>query len=317
MKSNRNDSYVNIQIANIFLSTAKLYPEKKSKYIKIAQNYFLSVLSNDPHNIYAANGLAIVFQEQGLLDEAKDFFMQVREATSNIADVWINLAHINLLQRQFENAIRLYQTCLRDFYNNSDANVLLYLAKAYFEDGRLEECKSTLQKAIRLTPWNVDLWYNLALALKENAIKLSNTNTNSDKMAQAISDYQSAIPILEKLACPDPTLRRGYSTTKCNDFLRGSKANLNMAYDKYKTLKEQEELRNRDIELKRIKAEQIVQERMRKKEEEEMEKERMKLKLEKDAQEISERTRRLQREWDKEKDKPRRKATPKKKKKIR
>jgi RNA polymerase-associated protein CTR9 len=237
MKSNRNDAYVNLQIANIFLSTAKLYPAKKARYIKIAQNYFLSVLTNDPHNIYAANGLAIVFQEQGLLDEAKDFFMQVREATSHIPDVWINLAHINLLQRQYENAIRLYQTCLRDFYNNSDATVLLYLAKAYFEDGRLDECKTTLQKAIRLTPWNVDLWYNLALALKDNAFKLSSNVPNAAKMAQAITDYQAAIPILEKLACPDPTTRRGYSTTKCGDFLRISRANVNMAYEKYNELK--------------------------------------------------------------------------------
>jgi len=315
MKNNRNDPYVNLQIANIFLSTSKLYPTKKSKYIKIAQNYYLSVLTNDPHNIYAANGLAIVFKEQGLIDEAKDFFMQVREATSNIPDVWINLAHINLLQRQYENAIRLYQSCLRDFYGNSDPNVLLYLAKAYFEDGRLEECKVTLQKAIRLTPWNADLWYNLALALKENAIKLSNINTtNAQKMGKAITDYLAAIPIFEKLATPDPSTRRGYSTTKCVDFQRSSTANLQMAYDKQRELREKEEFHNMMIEEKRIKAEKIVQERMRKKEEEEFQKQARQLELEAEAEEIAARTRELQLAWNSEKPKQRKKATRRKRK---
>jgi RNA polymerase-associated protein CTR9 len=315
MKNNRNDPYVNLQIANIFLSTSKLYPTKKAKYIKIAQNYFLSVLTNDPHNIYAANGLAIVFKEQGLIDEAKDFFMQVREATSNIPDVWINLAHINLLQRQYENAIRLYQSCLRDFYGNSDPNVLLYLAKAYFEDGRLEECKVTLQKAIRLTPWNADLWYNLALALKENAIKLSNINTtNAQKMGKAITDYQAAIPIFEKLATPDPSTRRGYSTTKCVDFQRSSTANLQMAYDKQKELKEKEEFHNQMIEEKRLKAEKIVQERMRKKEEEEFQKQARQLELEAEAEEIAARIPELVNAWNADKPKARKKATRRKRK---
>jgi len=243
--------------------------------------------------------------------------MQVREATANIPDVWINLAHINLLQRQYENAIRLYQTCLRDFYNGSDATVLLYLSKAYFEDGRLEECKATLQKALRLTPWNVDLWYNLALALKENAIKLSNKlTTNATKMAQAISDYQAAIPILEKLSTPDPSTRRGYSTTKCLDFLRSSKANLNIAYDNYKELKETEEIRNREIEEKRLRAEQVVQARMRKKEEEEKHKLDQQAQLEVDAEQMAKQTRHLVSVWEKEKEKPTKKKAPKKKRKA-
>jgi len=74
MKQNRSDPYVNLQIANIFLSTSRLYPDKKLRYLKLAQDYFYSVLSRDTNNIYAANGLAIVFTELGLLDEAKDFF---------------------------------------------------------------------------------------------------------------------------------------------------------------------------------------------------------------------------------------------------
>jgi len=154
------------------------------------------------------------------------------------------------------------------------------------------------------------------LALKDNAFKLSSSNHNATKMSQAITDYQAAIPILEKLSSPDPTTRRGYSTTKCGDFLRGSRANVNMAYEKYNELKNKEEIRNREIELNRIKAEQTVRDRLKKKEEEELLKAEKQLRLEAEAEEIAARTRQLQLAWDKEKDKPKTRKVPKKKRKT-
>jgi predicted Zn-dependent protease len=43
-------------------------------------------------------------------------------------------------------------------------NVLLYLANAYFQAGQIVSAKKMLLKAIHLTPEDLILWYNLALA---------------------------------------------------------------------------------------------------------------------------------------------------------
>jgi len=45
--------------------------------------------------------------ERGHSTEAKDFFVQVREATGDMPDVWINLAHVYLAQGQHVNAIKM------------------------------------------------------------------------------------------------------------------------------------------------------------------------------------------------------------------
>ena len=41
------------------------------------------------------------------INEARDVFAQVREATADFADVWLNIAHIYVEQRQFVAAVQM------------------------------------------------------------------------------------------------------------------------------------------------------------------------------------------------------------------
>jgi len=49
----------------------------------------------------------------------------VAAATADLVlpDVWVNLAHIFLAQEQYNNAIKMYQNCLKKFYYNCDSQV--------------------------------------------------------------------------------------------------------------------------------------------------------------------------------------------------
>jgi RNA polymerase-associated protein CTR9 len=75
--------------------------------LKLAYDFYWKVLQTDPTNIYAANGVGVFFAEHGNLDTARDFFIQVREASGDIADAWINLAHVYVQQGLYLNAIKL------------------------------------------------------------------------------------------------------------------------------------------------------------------------------------------------------------------
>ena len=44
---------------------------------------------------------------KGFFREARDVFAQVREATADMPDVWLNLAHIYTEQSQFISAIQM------------------------------------------------------------------------------------------------------------------------------------------------------------------------------------------------------------------
>lgn len=56
-----------------------------------------------------------VLAHKGYFREARDVFAQVREATADISDVWLNLAHIYVEQKQYISAVQMvmsFKICL-------------------------------------------------------------------------------------------------------------------------------------------------------------------------------------------------------------
>ena len=50
--------------------------------------------------------LGAVLAHKGYFREARDVFAQVREATADISDVWLNLAHIYVEQKQYISEVK-------------------------------------------------------------------------------------------------------------------------------------------------------------------------------------------------------------------
>ena len=44
---------------------------------------------------------------KGCINEARDIFAQVREATADFCDVWLNIAHIYVEQKQYVAAVQM------------------------------------------------------------------------------------------------------------------------------------------------------------------------------------------------------------------
>lgn len=53
-----------------------------------------------------------VLAHKGYYREARDVFAQVREATADISDVWLNLAHIYVEQKQYISAVQMVGGCI-------------------------------------------------------------------------------------------------------------------------------------------------------------------------------------------------------------
>ena len=49
----------------------------------------------------------IMLAHKGYFREARDVFAQVREATADMPDVWLNLAHIYMEQKQYISAVQM------------------------------------------------------------------------------------------------------------------------------------------------------------------------------------------------------------------
>ena len=81
-----------------------------------------------------------------LLFSFRVIFAEVREATAEFCDVWLNIAHVYVDQKQYVAAIQMYENCLKKFYPYPHVDTLLYLARAYSKSGKLKEAKMTLLK---------------------------------------------------------------------------------------------------------------------------------------------------------------------------
>ena len=45
--------------------------------------------------------------QKGYISEARDAFAQVREATAEFCDVWLNIAHIYVEQKSYVSAVQM------------------------------------------------------------------------------------------------------------------------------------------------------------------------------------------------------------------
>jgi RNA polymerase-associated protein CTR9 len=165
----RHDSYAMISYANVFLNTLH---DNFSGHLTQAQEIYVKVITQEPFNIYAANGLGIVMASMGEYHTAKEIFNQVREsATDASPNPWVNLAHVFMETSSWEKAVDLYTNCNKKFFGGKNVELLTYTAKAYFEWRKFKEAIAVLRKAIHISPWNEQLWFNLALAQEEMGVK--------------------------------------------------------------------------------------------------------------------------------------------------
>lgn len=186
------DPYSLIALGNVWLQTLHIPTKDKEKFVRNqdrALAMYKQVLRHDPRNIWAANGVGAVLAHKGYISEARDIFAQVREATADFCDVWLNIAHVYVEQRQLVSAIQMYENCQKKFFKYHSVEVLLYLSRAYFKAGKLRDAKMTLLQARHVSPQDTVLLYNLALVLQRLATQiLKDEKSDLKTVLQAVSE---------------------------------------------------------------------------------------------------------------------------------
>ncbi|KAL5109065.1 hypothetical protein TcWFU_006317 [Taenia crassiceps] len=216
--------------------------DRRRRHEERALSCYKAVLSADPRNIWAAHGIGCVLAHKGFINEARDVFAQVREATADFPDVWMNIAHVYVEQKQYTAAIQMYENCIRKFNKSSDTELLLYLARAYFKANQLKECKAVLLKARHVKPWDPLLTFNLALVQKRMAVLVLKDEASSfAAVCEAISDLSMARCTFEHISKSSEIVNQSISLDEaraCHDLLSQAKYHL----DRAKSREEQERL---------------------------------------------------------------------------
>ncbi|XP_029000161.1 RNA polymerase-associated protein CTR9 homolog [Betta splendens] len=274
--STQNDTYSMLALGNVWLQTLHQPTrdrEKEKRHQDRALAIYKQVLRNDSRNLYAANGIGAVLAHKGYFREARDVFAQVREATADISDVWLNLAHIYVEQKQYISAVQMYENCLKKFYKYQNTEVLLYLARALFKCGKLLECKQMLLKARHVAPSDTVLMFNVALVLQRLAtLVLKDEKSNLKAVLSAVKELELAHRYFSYLSKAGDKMRfdlalAASEARQCSDLLSQAQYHVARARKqdeeekelrakqeqerdllRQQLLKEQEEKRNREAE---------------------------------------------------------------------
>ena len=264
----KSDTYSNLSLGNVWLQTLHTSARdraKDKKHLERALDYYKDVLRKDSRNLYAANGIGSVLAHKGFFREARDVFAQVREATADMPDVWLNLAHIYVEQKQYISAIQMYENCLKKFYSFHNTDVLLYLARAYFMSGRLEDCKTTLLKARHIAPNDSLLLFNLALVEQRSAIAvLRNEMSKLPQVVGAVRELEMAQRFFVYLSKEGDHMKfdlnfATHEARKCADYLSQAQHHVSRARkvdDEERLMRERQEKERELIRQKHIEEEQ-------------------------------------------------------------
>ncbi|VEU20567.1 DEKNAAC101417 [Brettanomyces naardenensis] len=169
VKYTSHDLYALISLANVYCSLAREAkdPRKKEQYYVRSAQLYQKVLGLDPKDVYAAQGIAIIFAQKKETGLALEILRRVRECLNSKA-VYLNLGHCLLDAKQYAKAIENYKLALDRFTDGKDAKLLNFLARAWLYRGlnekNLESFKNSLEyenKAYELNP-SVSYKYNIS-----------------------------------------------------------------------------------------------------------------------------------------------------------
>lgn len=230
VKYDSHDLYALISLGNLYCMIGRT--DKKSQKPKDQENskqsflkavqLFQKVLQLDPFNIFAAQGIAIVFAESKRMGPAIEILRKVRDSLDN-EDVHVNIAHCLLEMHEFAKAIESYEFALKRFGDAQNKPKLLnLLGKAWYSRGVRERSLEFFQKA---------------LMNAEMALDMEKKNSLLDKKFLASLNYNVALlhfQIAETLRRSNPKERR---LVDIQDAMSGLKVGLSILKE-LKDLKE-------------------------------------------------------------------------------
>lgn len=213
-----HDCYALISLANIYCAMANDLKsskdeEKRKKYFVRAIELYTKVLSIDPKNVFAAQGLAIVYIENKEYNKGLDILRKIRDSLNDIS-VYLNLGHVHLELKQYSKAIESYEVAFVRYTDSQDVKIMGFLGRSWYLRGLAEKNLLYLKKGLEYSEEalskqsgrNSSLVFNVAFIqfqIAEFISKLPVEQRTVEDINEAIINLNDAIQQLNKLASED------------------------------------------------------------------------------------------------------------------
>lgn len=181
----------------------------------------LDMTQRYPQHGFAWKVLGVIYQQQGLMEEAFIVLKKAAELLPKDSEAHYNLANFYYDNYQLSDAIRSYRQAI--ILTPSFVNAHYNLGSVYKDQGLLAEAEASYKKALKLNPKNAQMHFNLGIMLNDqgrfseaeacykSAVKcdasyvdahynLANLLHKSGKLAEAKIAYLKALAINPNLA---------------------------------------------------------------------------------------------------------------------
>jgi len=197
----KTDPYALLAVGNIYFSHLhRTDPGKYTTELGWAKNFYEGVLRTDPSNAFAANGMGMVLAEHGLVSQALDTFSRVKTIGGDLVpDATINLAHLLTLDGKYFEAVKNYSAVLRRHHHGNSAEILVFIAHAHFCDGDHRSALRALSRAVRASPADGCMWFNLASVQQDFAKATLDLLRQPERVTDtSVADLNAARQYLER-----------------------------------------------------------------------------------------------------------------------
>ncbi|CAK4033021.1 Tetratricopeptide repeat 1 [Lecanosticta acicola] len=221
MTYDKHDIYSLTGMGNMHMAVAREMPrdtdqhkERRSKTYMRAVEFYDKVLTLDPRNAFAAQGMGIAMvEEKKDTTAAIQIFSKVRESVKD-ASVHINLGHVFCELKQFSRSIENYELALQKS-REKDAQILACLGRAWLMRGRaekqIEHYKQSLdfsRQALEMSPESINFKFNVAfvqIQIAQQMIQQPEANKTLEDVEVASKDLDDAIESFIEIArSPQP-----------------------------------------------------------------------------------------------------------------
>ncbi|KAK8939936.1 hypothetical protein KSP40_PGU005708 [Platanthera guangdongensis] len=227
--TNGKDSYSTLSLGNwnyfAAMRSEKRGPKLEATHLEKAKELYTKVLMLRPTNLYAANGAGVILAEKGQFDVSKDVFTQVQEAASGsifvqMADVWINLAHVYFAQGHFALAVKMASLILKSWFLEADIWILLLLECTYTCAKVWSYIPETLLHHIELNLTNYLIFFSLILAFQTfdkdliQCPKRAQNSVTMELVRATVTDLKNAVRVFSQLFAASSYQYHGFDEKK-------------------------------------------------------------------------------------------------------
>lgn len=164
------------------LSLSEIQQIHQAGRLQEAKAGYLFLLEENPDDVVAMHGLAILYAEEGNLDEAQQVLEKALKFNPNHLALHLRLANILKAKGLLDEAIRVLKHTIH--LDPHFAVAFNNLGTIYFTQEKWLDAINSYQSAIDLQPDYTDAYYNLGLALNK-----------SNQLNEAVNVFQALIEL--------------------------------------------------------------------------------------------------------------------------